>query len=63
MENEATLKEEFIDLFGNNPISWLKWLLVFIVLGLSFYIIVYKIFGKNKNMLLPFLMRFSPQKL
>ena len=46
MENEATLKEEFIDLFGNNPISWLKWLLVFIVLGLSFYIIVYKIFGK-----------------
>lgn len=46
MENEITLKEAWIKLFGDNPVSWLKWFIVFIVLGLSFYILVYKIFGK-----------------
>lgn len=46
MENEITLKEAWIKLFGDNPVSWLKWLVVFATLVLSFYIIVYKIFGK-----------------
>ena len=43
MENEITLKETWIQLFGDNPISWFKWFIVFVVLGLSFYIIVYKL--------------------
>lgn len=46
MENEITLKEAWIKLFGDNPVSWLKWFIVFIVLGLSFYILVYKVFDK-----------------
>lgn len=46
MENEITLKEAWIKLFGDNPVSWLKWFIVFIVFGLSFYILVYKVFGK-----------------
>lgn len=49
MENEITLKEAWIQLFGDNPISWFKWFIVFIVLGLSFYILVYKIFGKIEH--------------
>jgi len=46
MENEITLKDAWTQLFGDNPISWLKWICVFAVLGLSFYILVYKLFGK-----------------
>lgn len=33
MENEITLKEAWIKLFGDNPLSWLKWFIVFVVLG------------------------------
>ncbi len=37
---------DLTELFGNNPISWLKWVIVFGVLVLSFYLLVFQLWTK-----------------
>lgn len=46
MRNEPSFKELLMEAFGDNPISWMKWIVVLVVFILSFYILVFKIFGK-----------------
>ena len=42
----AITAESLTDLFGDNPVSWLNWIIVLGILVLSFYLLVFKLWTK-----------------